>query len=303
MEHKTSPLVLREEVIFKIRNYFYKKNYQEIWVNSLVSSPAIEPYLDAFLVPGKKNSYFLATSPEFALKKRFSLLPKSVPGVFAISPAFRDDPKTPYHAPEFTMVEWYFREGNLEKLAQECYALMEAVFLEKIPKKVFLSLKDFFLDEKIFLPKNIENYFSLEFYEKSTIDDLDRAQKEFEIFFHEKVRPRLKQREEILFLYGFPAFLRGMAKVKDGLALKVECFYGGIELANGYEEENSIDEIKKLFSYCNAIRQKRNLPTYPVDEFLLFASQKLNQVAGMALGLERMLMVFKKIPDISVFFI
>ncbi|MCS6985643.1 MAG: hypothetical protein NZM25_11030 [Leptospiraceae bacterium] len=300
-----SPLLLREKLRDVLREFFRCRGYHEAIVPSLVKSPGVEPYVEAFKVDDGEAQLFLATSPEFSLKKRLFLLPKDYPGIFAITSSFRKDPPTKYHAREFTMLEWYSRHTNLEKLIEDLQSLLSHSLNEMgkdIPRFASYSILDFLDRHDILLPSHLKKLFQ-EDLPMSMTRLFEKEQQDYELFFDEKIRPCLAKEKAIIILHSYPLPLRALARkdTKQALARRAEAFYKGVELASGYEEESSSQEIQEIFSYCNAVRKERGLSAYPVDDFLIEASRSLENTAGMALGIERLLMLFFDIEDIQAF--
>jgi lysyl-tRNA synthetase class 2 len=98
-----------------IREYFWSLDYEETRTPLLVKSPGMEPHVRPIEVknPHGKNSVFLPTSPEFAMKK---LIAQGMPRIFQICSSFRDEPTSPDHHPEFSMLEFYETHCSLEQL-------------------------------------------------------------------------------------------------------------------------------------------------------------------------------------------
>ena len=76
---------------------------------------------------------FLPTSPEFAMKR---LLAGGLEKIFQMSQAFRDEPHSPHHLPEFTMLEWYQAYAGYEAIQQDTEELIEflATFICGVPE-------------------------------------------------------------------------------------------------------------------------------------------------------------------------
>ena len=105
-----------------------------------------------------------------------------------------------------------------------------------------------------------------------------------------------------LVLYDFPSFSRGMANLSQtGFAQRIEFYFRGIEIANGYSEMYDADEILKLWEGNNRIRKMRKVPEHKIDRSLLEFSAAMRGVAGIALGVERLIMAGCKISDIRNF--
>ena len=74
-----------------------------------------------------------------------------------------------------------------------------------------------------------------------------------------------------------------------GVAERAEIYLGGIELANGYREEFRPQLVRERWIRYNEIRVLRREPVHTLDEAVLAALPSMQGVAGMALGLERMI--------------
>jgi lysyl-tRNA synthetase class 2 len=67
-------------------------------------------------------------------------------------------------------------------------------------------------------------------------------------------------------------------------------FLGRYELANGYHELTDATEQRARFERDNARRRARSQREMPIDERFLAALSNMPACAGVALGIERLLM-------------
>ncbi len=80
-------------------------------------------------------------------------------------------------------------------------------------------------------------------------------------------------------------------------------YYQGIELANGFYELTDADEQRRRFIADNEERQKLGKPTVPMDEDFLASLEKgLPDCSGVALGIDRLLMLKLGLSDIGACF-
>ena len=93
---------------------------------ALQASPGNETHLHGFktaliLPDGSPHDAYLHTSPEFAMKK---LLAAGERQIFSLTSVFRNRERTALHAPEFVMLEWYRADAPLERLMEDCAAII-----------------------------------------------------------------------------------------------------------------------------------------------------------------------------------
>jgi len=83
------------------------------------------------------------------------------------------------------------------------------------------------------------------------------------------------------------------------VAERFELFINGMEIANGFHELTDADEQLARFEQDLALRKKQNLPDLPIDYLFLNALKKdLPDCAGVAVGVDRLLMVITGVEDI-----
>ena len=116
----------------------------------------------------------------------------------------------------------------------------------------------------------------------------------FEQDLTEKVVPGLDKGKPV-FLLDFPAYEASLARKKPEdprAAERVELFAGGLELANGFSELTDPEEQRRRFEETNERRRARGERAYPLpDKFLAFLAD-LPPSAGIALGIDRLVMLF-----------
>ena len=100
-------------------------------------------------------------------------------------------------------------------------------------------------------------------------------------------------RDRITLVYDYPASQCALARIRSGdppVAERFELYLGPYELANGYHELNDAAEQRTRFERDNAVRRARGQCQVPLDERLLAALDAMPDCAGVALGVERLLM-------------
>lgn len=326
---KISPFRYRNLALPLLRSYFTGKNLEEVRVPTLVDSGAMEPFLDCLALQKQQNKKYLPTSPEFALKKSMATIPINAAGVYAIAPAFRDERLSDLHEIEFTMVEWYIKKTKYRefyKQIQEILSVLANNLNDYRPPKSILSLsvQEAFSRAfpKFFAKKELSPFSDTNLYRELLLKSKVICSYAFpkngqkEIHIHEKnfctnaffclmdevVMPFLSKQAELICLYDFPEFSRGMAQLdQNGWAQRIEFYFRNLEIANGYCEIDSAIDLQNIWNLNNQIRKNMGKEIHPIDHTLLELTHLMKDVAGIAMGLERVLMAGLGIKKISQF--
>ena len=106
-----------------------------------------------------------------------------------------------------------------------------------------------------------------------------------------------------LYIYDYPQSQAALAKVRQEepypVAERFEVYSQGIELANGFHELTDPKEQRARFLDDLKMRAAQGLPCYPLDEAFLESLQNLPPSAGVALGIDRLVMLALKKQHIS----
>ena len=243
-----------------------------------------------------EQTLYLQTSPEYAMKR---LLASGTGAIYQISKVFRNEEKGKYHNPEFTMLEWYQPGYDHHQLMAELESFLSLFAISDCEKT---SYGDVFArqtgldphtcdtDELVWLAK--EYGLSSGSEERSVLLDF--------IFSH--IITSTLGNTHPLFVYDYPACQSALAKLSDKspkVAERFELFINGMEIANGFNELTDADEQHGRFEEDLALRQKAKRPDIPVDYLFLDALKHgLPSCAGIAVGIDRLLMAMTSIDDI-----
>ncbi len=296
LARKSQALKLRAKLIQSIRLYFIHNGFLEIETPLKIPSPAPEEHIEA--IPS--GNWFLQTSPELCMKR---LLAAGYQRIFQISKCFRAAERGSKHLPEFTMLEWYVARFDYHQLMDQCQALLIA------------ALKDMGHNQDIVWKNKKINLVSP--WERITVADaflkyapvtLEKAmvKDKFDEIMVEYVEPRLGI-DRPTFIYDYPVKLAALAKIKMNdptVAERFELYIGGLELANGFSELTDADEQRKRFEEASEVRIRKNWARYVMPEKFLQALQTMPPCAGIALGIDRMIMILAdtdKIDDVVAF--
>lgn len=303
-------LRLRAQVLVDIREFFAERSVLEVETPLLSQGIGTDPQLAFFtteysLAP-QKQTLFLQTSPEFAMKR---LLAAGSGSIYQIAKAFRNGESGRFHNPEFTMLEWYHVGFKLPELMDECADLIARLFDHRKP----LMETERFSYQTIF--QRCTGLNPLEFsYQQYCAYALDNQLPEavsicgndhaiwLDFIFSHKVQPHLG-RNALCMVYGFPVCQSSLARINEHDPLitdRVELFIDGVELGNGYFELTDAKEQSERFDKELDIRRQRNLPVSVKDERLIAALQAgLPECSGMAIGLDRLLMLLSDSASIE----
>ena len=105
------------------------------------------------------------------------------------------------------------------------------------------------------------------------------------------------------FVFDYPISQAALARASSAdtrVAERFELFHDGVELANGFSELTDAAQQRARFERDNELRRERGLPAHEIDERLLGALESgIGECAGVALGLDRLLMVLLDLDSID----
>ncbi len=220
--------------------------------------------------------------------------------IYSLGPAFRAGEKGQKHLPEFLMLEWYrpgFDLGDLQReitdLVQFLADGFEAEFkAPKIETYGELFQARYSVDPHVVADKELRGLLEAEYPEFAKHLSTDAIRSDYlDSLFSVGVEPEL---QAPTFVSEFPACQASLAKVSSGIepvALRTELYWQGLELANGYDELRSGEELRRRMTKDNELRKKLRFPEILVDEDLLVALDELPPCCGVALGVDRLLML------------
>jgi lysyl-tRNA synthetase class 2 len=114
----------------------------------------------------------------------------------------------------------------------------------------------------------------------------------FDQLLVERVEPELGW-ERPVFLHDYPAALASLARTRDdnpAIAERFELYIAGIELANGFSELTDPQQQRERFA-GEIARAARHGVRHVMPEKFLAALETLPPCAGIALGLDRLLLL------------
>ena len=321
-------------VIAAIRRFFAERDFAEVETPALQVLPGIEPHLIAFeteitepFQDGDRQRLYLHTSPEFAMKK---LLVAGQTRIYQLARCFRNAERSATHHPEFTMLEWYRAGADYRALMADCEALLRTV-MAAVPATAlargdkrsdpdadweYLTVAEAFRrDADIDLLATAPDAGSpdagspdaaLLRAEAKRIGVYTSPSDSWEDVFFRIFVARIEGGLGIdapTVLYDYPVSMAALSRAKPDdprLAERFELYASGLELANAFSELTDAAEQRRRFAADVARKRELFGTAYPVDEdFLAALDHGLADCAGIALGVDRLVMLATGAPSIE----
>jgi lysyl-tRNA synthetase class 2 len=274
----------RAAIIRAVRVFFEDRDYLE--VDTPLRLPVLAP--EIWIEPVISGGHFLQTSPELCMKR---LLAAGHSRLFQICHCFRKGERGRFHLPEFSMLEWYRTGSDYHDLMDESEELIKSVVLECGGRRLFPGLEELVAIDVPFERLTVEEAFRR--YAECTVEKVLAAGRYEEVLV-EQVEPHLGLGRRPTFLYDYPASLASLARLKKdepAVAERFELYLGGIELANGFSELVDPDEQRQRFIAERNLIFAAGRDPGPMPERFLQALTGMSAAAGIALGLDRLVMV------------
>ena len=274
----------RDRVLRGIRQFFIEEGYLEVETPHRIPTPAPESHIEA--IPS--DTWFLHTSPELCMKR---LMAAGYHKIFQICRCWRERERGSLHLPEFTLLEWYRTGGDYRSLMEECEELIRSVARAiGVGQKIIFRCREIDLSEpweRISVKEAFHDYtqtFVTEALERNLFDEI----------MVQDIEPNLGV-EKPTFIYDYPVERGALARLKKEdptVAERFELYIGGLELANGFSELVDSKEQRKRFHAENKNRRSLGKRIYSMPDKFLAELDDMPPSAGIALGVDRLVMVF-----------
>lgn len=288
LARKRPALEKRARIVHAIRAFFMAGDFLEVETPHRSPGNAPELHIDAVAA----GDWFLHTSPELCMKR---LLAAGYPRLFQICRCWRQGERGSRHLPEYTMLEWYRAGCDYRALMADC----ERLFVALCPDGRLAGIDLTTPWERLTVAEAFARYGSL-----SLEDALSDGR--FDEIIALEIEPRLGQ-ERPTFLLDYPATHAALARRKPDnphIAERFELYIGGIELANAFSELTDPDEQRRRFEQEETERRRLGKAPYPTPEKFLRELALLPDAAGIALGVDRLVMLLtgaQTIDDVVAF--
>ncbi|MBC8206897.1 MAG: EF-P lysine aminoacylase GenX [Kiritimatiellales bacterium] len=268
-------LKARNALMQRIRAFFHSEGFIEVETPIRFKTPCMELHIDA----EPSGDHYLRTSPELYHKK---MLARGAEKIFEVAKCFRQGERGDLHNPEYTMLEWYRTGGDYMTALADTQNLLSAV------GRVFAGVIAWASgDWWVFTVAEV--------FEKhagwNPVEDFDADRFDFDLI--EKVEPALPKDCPVV-LKDYPAELCALARLKPGnpkVAERWELYLNGIEIANAYSELTDPVEQRARFEKWGEQRRALGKEVYELDEEFFQALETMPEACGVALGLDRLLMI------------
>ena len=320
-------LLARARIVAALRGWFAARDFVEVETAALQVSPGNETHLHAFATDlispaGASARRYLRTSPEFACKK---LLSAGEPRIVEFARVFRNRERGALHAPEFTMLEWYRAQAPYETLMEDC-ARDHRAWPPQAAGTARLAFRGREID-----PFAAPEYLTV----ARGLCALCRHRSDGELVAARSRPGRALRRPPPRPASGSPtttigatssavcwwsASSRGSASAAPPCSMNIpprsrpwrgrkpsdprvaerfELYACGVELANGFGELTDPVEQRRRLAAEMAEKERIYGERYPLDEDFLAALAQMPPASGVALGLDRLVMLATGAPHID----
>jgi elongation factor P--(R)-beta-lysine ligase len=311
-------LLARGRIVRALRRFFEDSDFVEVETPALQVSPGNEAHLHAFTTEivspgGVRAPLYLHTSQEFACKK---LLAAGERRIVTFARVFRNRERSPLHHPEFTLLEWYRAEEPYDRLMEDCAEVL-ATAAEAAQTKALSwrgrTVDPFAAPERLTVAEAFLRYTRIELMQ--TVDpsggtdrdglaaharaaglrvsDDDTWSDIFSRIMVAVIEPSLGQ-DRATILYEYPLAEAALARASTDdprTAERFELYACGVELANAFGELTDPVEQRRRFALEMDEKERVYGVRYPLDEGFLAALGRMPPASGIALGLDRLVML------------
>lgn len=315
--------LLRSKIYTIIRHFFDNEGFQEIDTPLLIANPPAESYLEIFqttlLDRNRQGTLaYLSTSPEVPLKK---LIAAGLGNCYSLTKSFRNmETQSKTHNPEFTILEWYRLGVNYEAIMIDCENLLLRVS-EMLGMGTELTYSGNKIDisapwERLTVARAFQVYANIdftEFLDESAARKIAKGkgynvaehntwEELYNQIFLNEIEPHLGYKKPVI-LCEFPGSMAALSKRKatdERFAERFEFYIAGLELGDCYSELTNWQEQDKRFKQELQEIKRLGKTEYDYDHDFIRALQSgLPECSGIAVGLDRIIMLFADVSDIA----
>ena len=310
-------LLARGRIVAAVRGWFGARGFTEVETAALQVSPGAGAHLHAFstvaeTADGGAAPLHLRTSPEFAAK---TLLAAGETRIFELARVWRNRERGPLHHPEFTLLEWYRAVAPYADAMDDAVALLRLA-ADTAGAEAFAwrgrACDPRAAPERLTVAQAFARHAGVDLL--ATVDAAGATDRDAlaaaaqgagvraaaddtwsDVFSKvlAGIEPRLGLGRPTL-LCEYPvaeAALARPAPHDPRVAERFELYACGVELANGFGELTDPLEQRRRFEAEMTEMQRVHGRRYPLDEAFLAALAHMPDASGVALGLDRLVML------------
>ena len=284
-------LPFRSRVLSALRAWFGANGFTEVETPVRVPVPALETHIDA---PPSGDAW-LRTSPELHMKR---LLAAGMENIFQLGPCFRENERGDRHNPEFTMLEWYRANATERHILRDAQSLLRHAAQATL-ETTRLQRNSQTLDvANAWTCHDVASLYRCHAgWDPVEQWDADR----FDLDMANVIEPALADAGAPVVLQNYPAPAAALARLNPcgKTAARWELYLFGIELANACAELTDPVAQRARFIEVQHERARLGRAAYPLDEPFLECVKNLPPCAGVALGVDRLVMLLANAPRIQ----
>lgn len=299
-EARLERLRKRHRILRALRAWLDERGFVEVNPPLLARGTCPDVGIRSFAVPG---AGWLVTSTEYHLKR---LCAAGLDRVYSLTQNFRAGDLGPHHNPEFTMLEWARVGAPLGEIEADLEALVAAAAAAAgvagwpTPWER-LSVAEV-LERHLGAPLPDVGLETLRRLAPEAPASMSGDARDLLSWLLAEAQPSLG-RGRPTWVVDWPAALTASAPPlpgRPGLACRAELFVDGLELADGFPTLTDAALQERLFAEEVQARRALGLPPVDLDaRFLETLRGGLPPGAGMALGVDRLVMALLGAPDLG----
>ncbi|MGN8158878.1 EF-P lysine aminoacylase EpmA [Salinisphaera sp. RV14] len=292
-------LAARARLLADIRVFMAEHGLLEVDTPVLSAAAPSERALECLAVAG---AGYLVPSPEHALKR---LLAEGAGSLYQLGHVFRAGETGRWHNPEFTMLEWYGVDEDMGAAMARLAALLRRLGVPAgRPARTYRAVfrEALGLDPLVADARALADCAAAQGVAPGGMGAEAGRVFWLDLLMATCVQPTLG-RDGAELVTHFPAddaVLVASDPDDARQALRFECFWQGVELANGARELADAALAGQRMQREQDARVAQGSPVPPVDEALLAAMRAgLPPCAGVALGIDRLLALLQGVDAIA----
>ncbi|MCV2499859.1 MAG: lysine--tRNA ligase [Candidatus Lightella neohaematopini] len=301
----------RSLIIAKIRDFMTKRDFIEV-ETPIMQVNAGGAIAKPFITYHNKlhTKMYLRIAPELYLKQ---LIIGGFEKIFEIGKNFRNEGLSPYHNPEFTMLELYIAYADYNDLILLLEELIRTLTIAILGDQKLLLNQEYIDISKPFTRMSMKDaicyYQNIDVHNLEDLHLITKLAKSINIQVHKNwsighIQSEIFDKKVIhnlikpIFITDYPVEVSPLARKNDynpNITDRFELFIGGYEISNGFSELNDAEEQKIRFA-------KQNY--YYNQDYITALEHGLPPTAGLGIGIDRLIMLLtnsKNIRDVILF--